>query len=79
VSIGGPIITNVGLDNVHGNVVMDFSVTDDGSSFTVQGASNVKGPYSNIAAATVTPLGGGTFQVIAPKNGAIQFYRVLQQ
>lgn len=79
VSVGGPVITNVGLDNVHGNVVLDFSVTDDGGTFTVQGAANIKGPYANVAAATITSLGGGAFQVTAPKNGAVQFYRVLQQ
>ncbi len=78
VAIGAPVITNIGMDNVHGTVVMDFSVTDDGGSFSVQGASKVTGPYATVAA-TITPLGSGAFQAVVPQNGAIQFYRILQQ
>jgi hypothetical protein len=78
VSIGTPAVTSFGLDNAHGTVVMDFSVTDGGSSLTVQSASNVKGPYTTVPA-TITPLGNGSFQAVVPQNGAIQFYRILQQ
>jgi hypothetical protein len=78
VSIGTPAVTAFGLNNANGTVVMNFSVTDDGSSLTVQSASNVKGPYTT-AAATITPLGNGSFQAVVPQNGAIQFYRILQQ
>lgn len=76
VRIGGPLITTVGAAS--GNVVMAFNVTDDGGTFTVQGASKVNGPYTNVAA-TIAPLGNGTFQVTVPQNGAVQFYRILQQ
>ena len=78
VSVGSPVVTNMALDNVHGNVVMDFSVTDDASSLSVQSASSVKGPYTAVAS-TITPLGNGSFQVVVPQKGAIQFYRILQQ
>lgn len=78
VSIGGPVVTNIGVDNVHGNAIMDFSVTDDGTSFSVQSASNVTGPYTTVTSA-ITPLGNGSFQAVVPKNGNIQFYRILQQ
>ena len=78
VSVGAPFITNIGLDNAHGNVVLNFSITDEGGTFTVQSASTVTGPYTNVAS-TITPLSGGTFQVIVPQNGAMQFYRILQQ
>jgi hypothetical protein len=78
VSIGAPVIANMGVDNVHGNVVMDFSVSDDSGTFTIQGSSSVNGPFANVAA-TITPLGNGAFKVIVPQNGAKQFYRILQQ
>lgn len=78
VSVGAPVVTSMALDNVHGNVVLDFSLTDDGSSLSVQSATNLMGPYTTVAS-TITQLGNGLFQAVVPKNGAIRFYRILQQ
>lgn len=78
VRIGAPLVTNIGLDNVHGNVVMNFGITDDGGTFSVQSSSSVGGPYTTVAS-TITPLGNGSFQVVVPQNGAKQFYKILQQ
>jgi hypothetical protein len=78
VSVGAPIITSIAADNVHGTVIIDFSVTDDASSFSVLGASKVNGPYASVAA-TVTSLGNGSLQAVVPQNGAVQFYRIAQQ
>ena len=76
VRIGPPMITSMGLSGA--NAVMNFSVSDDGGTFTVQSASKVNGPFSNVTA-TITPSGNGTFQVTVPQNGSVQFYRILQQ
>ena len=76
VSIGGPVVQNI--SSAGGNVVMNFSITDDGSSFSVFSATNVTGPYTSTAA-TITPTGNGTFQVTVPQNGPVRFYKILQQ
>jgi hypothetical protein len=45
------------------------------SSYSVVSSANVNGTYS-AASATVTSLGGGNFQAVLSKSGAVQFYKI---
>lgn len=81
ISSGLPVITETALNNANGTVVINFTTTDgetNTSAVAVQSATLVAGPYTTVANATITSLGGGAFQAVVPQNGAIQFYRVVE-
>jgi hypothetical protein len=72
-----PHITSIILSGA--NVVIQFTANSDDTTanFVLQSASTVNGTYTDVnPAATVTSLGSGNFQVIYPKNGSTQFYRI---
>lgn len=81
VRLGPPSITSITASG--SNVVIQFTSTDGDdstSSFILQSASSVTGPYVNVnPAATFTqdPT-SGVFQTIYPQNGPAQFYRIVQ-
>jgi hypothetical protein len=81
VSLASPIISQVALNNGNGTVVINFTTVDGdavASSFTLQSASVVSGPYANVSSASITLLSAGAFQAVAPQNGSVQFYRIQQ-
>ncbi len=59
------------------NVVIKFTfdLNDTASSFVVQSASSVTGPYTDVAA-TVVQLTPGTYQATVAKSGAGKTYRL---
>jgi len=82
VSIGSPVISQIALNNVNGTVVINFTTVDGdaiASSFVLQSAGSVSGPYANASGATITLLSPGAFQAVAPQTGSVQFYRIRQQ
>ena len=80
VSLASAIITQVIVNKNNGTVVINFTSTVDGdltaSSFALQSASVVAGPYADVASASITPLSVGAFQAVAPQTGSMQFYRI---
>jgi hypothetical protein len=71
-----PTITSV-VTNGSGQVVMSFSSTnqfDTSTSFTLESAGVVTGPYTNNPAGVFS--GSNPFQVIGPMNGDQLFYRI---
>jgi hypothetical protein len=79
VSLASPIITQIAVNKVNNTVVINFT-TDDGdliaSSFALQSAAAVNGPYADNAGASITALSAGAFQAVVPLSGSVQFYRV---
>jgi Calx-beta domain len=79
VRLGPPSITEIALNN--NSVVINFTSVDaeaTASSFTLQTASTVTGPYTDDSSATIAQLGTEAFQVVVPMNGPQQFYRIEQ-
>jgi len=74
-----PVITAVALINAGANVQIDFlgAAANAATAFTLQSASDVRGPYVDVTA-TLTSTGTGTFRAIAPIAGGQQFYRIKQ-
>ncbi|MDQ6630426.1 MAG: hypothetical protein M3Y82_01555 [Verrucomicrobiota bacterium] len=69
-----PRITSIQI--VGGNVQIDFtgSASDSPSSFALQSANVVTGPYTDVApAATLSP---GVFRATKATSGSLQFYRI---
>jgi hypothetical protein len=56
-------------------VTLTFTTTDTTSPFVVEGAATVDGAFTNVNA-TITYLGNGTYQAVAPRSGDMQFFRV---
>ncbi len=79
VSLAAPVISQIAVNKVNNTVVINFT-TDDGdliaSSFALQSAAGVNGPYADNAGATIVPLSAGAFQAVVPQSGSVQFYRV---
>jgi hypothetical protein len=69
-----------GVQDVGANVQVDFTfdLNDTPSSFQVQGAAVVSGPYANVAA-TIVQLTPGTYRATVAKTGAAQYYRIRHQ
>ena len=63
--------------NLGANVQLDFTfdLNDTPSSFKVQSASAVTGPYTDTAA-TIVQLSPGTYRATVAKSGAKAFYRI---
>lgn len=81
VSLASPIISQIALNNVNGTVVINFTTVDGdaiASSFVLQSAGVVGGPYANASGAIITQLSAGAFQAVVPQNGSVQFYRIHQ-
>jgi hypothetical protein len=79
VRIGSPFISQVALDNINGNVVINFTATDGdltAGSFIVSSSSSVTGPFEPVSNAVITSLGSGAFHAVVPQIGSTQFYRV---
>jgi hypothetical protein len=79
VKIGSPFISQVALDNINGNVVINFTATDGdltAGSFIVSSSSSVTGPFEPVSNAVITSLGSGAFHAVVPQIGSTQFYRV---
>ena len=79
VSLASPFISQIAVNHGNGTVVINFTTVDGdliASSFALQGASVVSGPYVDIAGASITPLSAGAFQAVVPQSGAVQFYRI---
>jgi hypothetical protein len=81
VRLSGPsIISIVATNGGAGNVVLTFTSIDGDdtiSSFAVQSASVVSGPYTDVSpAAAITQAGSGAFQAVTPINGAARYYRI---
>ena len=78
VAIGSPVITQIVPSG--NNVVINFTTVDGdltAASFGVQSSAVANGTYGNAGGVTITALGGGAFQAVVPKNGAMQFYRIV--
>jgi hypothetical protein len=74
-----PVIKITSTSVSGGNVTMVFSAgtSDTTASFTVQGASVVTGPYTDVSPApTITNPSSGVFQAVTPVSGASHFYRI---
>ena len=74
-----PVINITSTSVGGGNVTMVFSAgtSDTVSSFTVQSAAVVNGPYADVSpAASITQLSPGVFQAVTPVSGTAQFYRI---
>jgi len=71
-----PSLTAISVSN--GTVTIKFTgnPTAAASSFTLVGSSTVNGTYSALPA-TITSVGGGSFQATAPVAGAAEYYRVM--
>lgn len=69
-----PHITRIQI--IGGNVQINFTgaVTDAASAFTLQSSITVNGIYGDTAA-TITG-GSGSYQAVAPLNGATRFYQI---
>jgi hypothetical protein len=77
VEIGAPFIT--GISRVGSGVTITFTSSDGNdvaSTFALQGAALVNGPYANVPGATVTQLPNGTFQATATSTAETQFFRI---
>jgi hypothetical protein len=72
-----PIINISSTTVSGGNVTLKFNAgtTDTASSFTLQGATSVSGPYADIIA-TITQVSPGVFQTVTPVSGPMHFYRI---
>ncbi|HZM06728.1 MAG TPA: FlgD immunoglobulin-like domain containing protein [Candidatus Saccharimonadales bacterium] len=70
------LITSVAGNN--GQVVVTFSAGANyaPSAFTLQSASVVRGPYTNVSNATITSPSAGLFTASAPAPGTTAFYRI---
>jgi hypothetical protein len=75
VRLTGLPITSV--QDAGANIQLDFTLdlNDTPSSFKVQTASAVAGPYADTAA-TVVQVTPGTYRATVPKSGGAQFYRI---
>ncbi|MGI8966476.1 MAG: Calx-beta domain-containing protein, partial [Limisphaerales bacterium] len=72
-----PRITTIQI--VGGNVQIDFtgSASDSPSSFALQSANVVTGPYTDVVpAATIIQLSPGVFRATKSMSGSMQFYRI---
>ena len=81
VAIGVPVITQIAINKSNSTSVINFSTVDGdltASSFTLQSAATVTGPYTAASGATITSLSGGGFQAVVPQSGSAQFYRIQQ-
>ena len=77
VEIGPPEITDIA--RAGSNVTIDFTSndgTDSASSFTLESASVVSGPYSAVPGAAITQVGAGVYQATASSTADEQYYRI---
>jgi hypothetical protein len=72
-----PYIQSIGVSG--GTVIIHFTAGsgDTPSMFTLLSSSVAGGTYSSAAGAVITG-GGGSFQATVPKNGPVQFYRIVR-
>jgi hypothetical protein len=70
-----PIISSIVYKS--GNVTVTFlaAATDVASQFSLIGAPVITGPFTNTLA-SVSLVTNGTFTVMTPANGAVQFYKI---
>lgn len=80
VRLAGMTINPASFQAAGANVQFDFTLdlNDTPSSFQVQSATAVTGPYAN-AAATIVQLSPGNYRATVPKSGEVRFYRVRHQ
>jgi hypothetical protein len=71
-------VTILSVANSNGNVVVTFTAgtTDSASSFTLQSAPTVLGPYTNVSGAIIAMSSPGVFTATAPSPGTNTFYRI---
>jgi hypothetical protein len=78
VRLTGPNITNISRSGT--TVTIDFTTTDGTdttSSFALQGAAVVTGPYTDVAGTPVfTQFPSGAFRVVATSTAGTQFFRI---
>ena len=72
-------ITNISLSGT--NAVIDFTwpLNDPASSFKLQSATTVTGPYTDDTNAATTYSvvePGASYRIVTPRTGAIRFYRI---
>ena len=74
-TITTPHITSIAVSG--GTVTIKFTgaASDSASAFTLVGSGTVNGTYSPLAA-TITSLGGGSFQATTAVGGSTEFYRI---
>ncbi|MGH7980264.1 MAG: hypothetical protein ACREE6_12895, partial [Limisphaerales bacterium] len=78
VKLGPPTVSGTSYNPASGTFTFNFTITDD-SALTVVGSAAVDGPYTAVAGATITSLGGGAYRATVPVSGSTQFYRIDQQ
>lgn len=79
VSLASPSISQIAVNKANSTAVINFTSVDGdmiATSFALQSATKVSGPYADVAAAGITQLGAGAFQAVVPQSGAVQFYRI---
>ena len=76
VRLTGALIT--GIQSVGNDIQIDFSfdLNDSPSSFRLQSASAVTGPYADAVGAVITQLGPNSYRATIAKSSAIEFYRI---
>jgi hypothetical protein len=82
VSLASPIISQIAINTVNSTAVINFTTVDGdliASSFALQSASAVGGPYADVSSASISALSAGAFQAVVSQNGATQFYRIRQK
>jgi hypothetical protein len=82
VSLASPVISQIAVNHANNTAVINFTTVDGdttAASFALQSASVVRGPYADVASASITQLSAGAFQAVVPRSGAVQFYRIRQK
>ena len=78
VSLTPPNVSNVAVGG--NNLTLTFTAVDGGdpsSTFVVESATAVTGPYTPISPpATIISMGDGTFQAVLPTSGPTRYYRL---
>lgn len=79
VAVGAPVISQIAIDKANSTAVINFTVVDGdsiASSFALQSASSVEGPYTDVPGANITQLSAGAFQAVVAQSGSAQYYRI---
>jgi hypothetical protein len=72
------IITGITVVGSNVEVTFSASSTESASSFKLQSAGSLNGPYLDDNAALIVPLGPGSFKATTTINGSNRFYRIRQ-
>jgi hypothetical protein len=81
VRLGPPFISQIIQNKGAGTLVINFTTTDGDafpSSFTLESSSSLTGPFTPVASATITSLGGGAYQAVTAKPSVSQFYIIAE-